>query len=316
MVTTFRVDASLLRSGSGAHSSTLPRVSDSPVLAVSVEPARLAAALVGPDGTVHVRDRVTMPSRDVWRALDRLVRRVNAAARDSDGPFDAVAVSCVGPVDEQAGTVSPPYVPGWTSFALRDHLEELTSRPVTLASAGAAAAEAERLVGEARDVRSFVFLVADATVDSACIVDGRRLSGAHGNAGSLAHITVDPEGLTCWCGAIGCLEPYLSSIAIEAETNRPLRRVIPSTIERAGIMMGRAIASACATVDVDTVFVTGGVIDAFGDQLLTVARRELLTRTRLANLAGISIVEPVEHIGSLLRAAALVLRPAVRDAPA
>ena len=248
-----------------------------------------------------------MPSRDVWRALDRLVRRVNAAARDSVAPFEAVGVSCVGPVDAQAGTVSPPYVPGWSSFALRERLEELPERPVTLASAGAAAAEAERFAGEAQSTPSFVFVIADATVDSACIVDGVRLSGAHGNAGSLAHITVDVEGLACWCGAIGCLEPYLSSIALEAEMNRPLRRANPSTIERAGIMLGRAIASACATLDVDTVFVTGGVIDAFGDQLLDVARRELRTRTRLPNLAGISVIEPVEHINPLLRAASLVL---------
>ena len=67
-----------------------------------------------------------MPSRAVWRALDRLVRRVNAAARDSGPAVSAVGVSCVGPADEQAGTVSPPYVPGWNSFALREHLEELT----------------------------------------------------------------------------------------------------------------------------------------------------------------------------------------------
>ncbi|MEP1126231.1 MAG: ROK family protein [Ilumatobacter sp.] len=276
-----------------------------PMLAVAIEPARLAAALVDGSGTVLVRDRVTMPSRDVWRSLERLVRRVNAAAPESVGGFDRVTASCVGPVDEQAGTVSPPYVPAWSNFALREHLEELTERPVTVASAGAAAAEAERVIGEATDTRSYLFVVADATVDSACIIDGRRLRGAHGNAGSIAHITVDPDGLACWCGSKGCLEPYLSSIALEAEMNRPLRRVNPSTIERAGIMLGRAIASMCATVDLDTVFVTGGVIDAFGDQLLDVARRELHTRTRLPNLDGLRLVEPVEHIGPLLRAAAL-----------
>jgi glucokinase len=276
------------------------------MLAVAIEPARLAAALIDSSGTILVRDRVTMPTRDVWRSLERLVRRVNAAAPDSVLPFDRVGASCVGPVDEQAGTVSPPYVPAWTSFALREHLEDLTERPVTVASAGAAAAEAERRIGEARDTRSYLFVVADATVDSACILDGRRMRGAHGNAGSIAHITVDSDGLLCWCGAKGCLEPYLSSIALEAEMNRPLRRANPSTIERAGIMLGRAIASMCATVDVDTVFVTGGVIDAFGDDLLDVARRELLTRTRLPNLEGLVLIEPVEHIGPLLRSAALL----------
>lgn len=276
-----------------------------PVLAVAIEPGRLAAGLVDSDGNVIVRDRITMPSRDVWRSLERLIRRVSAAAPDSVEPFSAVGVSCVGTVDEQAGTASPPYVSAWTSFTLREHIEELTELPTVVASAGAAAAEAERQFGEAQRSSSFLFIVADATVDSACIVDGKRLAGAHGNAGSVAHITVDAEGLACWCGANGCLEPYLASIALEAEMNRPLRRANSSVIERAGIMLGRAIASMCAMVDVDTVFVTGVVIDAFGDQLLDVTRRELQTRSRLTNLSNLSLIEPVEHIGALVRAAAL-----------
>ncbi|MFK8023641.1 MAG: ROK family protein [Ilumatobacter sp.] len=279
-----------------------------PVLAVAIEPGRLAAGLVGADGAVMVRDRVTMPSRDVWRSLERLVRRVNAAAPHGLVPFNAVGVSCVGPVDERAGTVSPPHVPGWASFPLRDHLEDLTQQPVTLSSAGSAAAEAERRLGEARDTASYLFVVADATVDSACVIDGRRVQGAHGNAGGIAHITVSPDdgSLRCWCGATGCLEPYLASIALEAEMNRPLRRANPSMIERGGIMLGRAVASMCASLDVSTVFVTGGVIDAFGDQLLDTARRELHTRSRLATLADLRLVEPVEHLGPLARAAAMV----------
>ena len=307
-------DGSALPDGPGVarYAATLvslpsapPVPRDASVLAVAVEPARLSAALVDGDGTVVVRDRVAMPAREVWRSLERLVRRVTAAAPGSMPPVAMVGASCVGPVDEQAGTVWPPYVPTWSAFSLRDHLEELVETPTLVASAGAAAAEAERLHGEAADVPSYLAVVADAVVDSACVIDGVRLSGAHGDAGSIAHVTVDPGGLACWCGSVGCLEPYLSRIALEAELNRPLRRANPSTVERAGIMLGRALATACATLDVPTVFVTGGVLDALGDGLLQTARRELGERARLPNLADLAIVEPVEHITPLVRAASL-----------
>ena len=277
------------------------------MLAVVVESSRLAAALIDRDGAILVRDRVTMPSRDVWRSLERLIRRVQAAAPEGVAHFEAVGVSCIGPIDDQAGAVSPPYVPGWANFSLREHLEELTERPVTLATSGGASAEAERLFGEAQGIANFMAIVADATVESACIIDGQRLAGAHGNAGSISHVTVDPAGLLCWCGSRGCLEPYLSSIALEAEMNRPLRRANQSLIERGGIMLGRAVASMCATIDLDQVFVTGSVIDAFGDQLLDITRRELQTRSRLDNLSELTLIEPVEHIAPLLRAASLVL---------
>ncbi|BAN02248.1 ROK family protein [Ilumatobacter coccineus] len=285
---------------------------DGPVLAIAIEPGRLAVGLVDTDGNVLVRDRVSMPTRDVWRSLERLVRRVLAAAGSPDD-YVAVGVSCVGPIDLQSGTVSPPHVPSWLNFAIVEHVEALTGRPVILDSAGGAAAEAERWLGEATSTPSFMAIVADAVVDSAVVLGGIRLSGSHGNAGSIAHSNVDPGGLECWCGARGCLDPYLSTIALEAEMNRPLRRANPSIIERAGMMLGRAISSTAAMVDIDTVYVTGSVIDAFGDAVLDTCRREIKQRSRLGYVADLELIEPVEHISMLVRAASLAV--GTRDTP-
>lgn len=277
-----------------------------PVLAISIEPGRLAAGLVDPAGTVIVRDRVAMPSRDVWRTLERLIRRVLAAAGVNDD-VAVVGVGCVGPIDVDAGSVSPPHVPSWRNFPIREHLEGLMERPVVLDSAAGAAALAERWLGEASATDSYLTVIADAVVDSAAVIGGRRLVGAHGNAGSIAHSVVDPNGIDCWCGATGCLDPYLSTIALEAEMNRPLRQANPSIVERGGIMLGRAIASAAATLDIDTVFVTGSVLDAFGDDLLETCRRELKLRTKLPNLLDLQVIEPVEYLSPLVRAAAVAL---------
>lgn len=282
--------------------------SAAPVLAIAIEPGRLAAGLVDGRGNVLVRDRVSMPTRDVWRSLERLVRRVLAAAGTADS-YAAVGVSCVGPVNVQSGTVSPPHVPSWLNFAIVEHLQALTERPVILDSAGGAAAEAERWLGEAMSTPSYLAIVADAVVESAVVMNGIRLSGSHGNAGSIAHSNVDPGGLDCWCGASGCLDPYLSAIALEAEMNRPLRRATPSIIERSGIMLGRAISSTAAMVDIDTVFVTGGVLDAFGDPVLDACRREIQRRSRLDYVADLKVIEPVEHISLLVRAASLAVDP-------
>lgn len=278
------------------------------VLAVAIEPSRLAAGLVDERGEVLLRDRVTTPTRDVWRTLERLIRRVIAAAPEGLGSPTAVGVSCAGPIDIQAGSVSPPGVPAWTNFPLREHLERLTGRPVELDSAGGAATEAERWLGEAVGVGSYLSIQIGATAASACVIDGVRLSGSHGNAGAIAHINVEPNGKLCSCGAHGCLEAYVSSTAIEAEFNRPLGRSTTPIVERTGIMLGRAIASMAATLDVRTVFVSGNVIDVLGDPMLEAMHRELTDRSRLLSLAGLRVIEPHEQIAPLVAAAALALR--------
>jgi glucokinase len=276
------------------------------VLAVVVDPGRLAAGIVDQRGEVLVRDRIGTPTREVWRALEQLVLRVLAARPDDVAAPSAVAVSCAGPIDQPAGAVSPEALPAWSGFPLRQHFEDLTGLPVVLDTLAGATAEGELRYGDTLTTTTFFSVVLDRTIESACIIDGVRLRGAHGNAGSLAHITVDPGGQICVCGAAGCLAAFASASALEREMNRPLRRATPSIVERTGIMVGRAIASAAAVFDVSTFVLSGVVVDTFGDAMLDTMRRELAARMRLAHLDTLQVVEPSGFVQPLAGAAALI----------
>jgi len=275
------------------------------VLAAVVDAGRLSAGLVDGDGELVVRDRVSTPSRNIWRSLEQLLLRVLAARPADLAPPSAAGVSCTGPVDLVAGSVSPMAVPGWSSFPLRQHVEDLAAVPVVLDTAAGAALTAERWLGDLVGVDDAMVLICGHTVESACVVAGTRVAGAHGNAGSLAHLAVDPGGLTCRCGAVGCLEAYASAMALEAEINRPLRRATPSTVERTGIMLGRAIASASAVFDVTRFSLSGSVVDTFGDPMLDAMRRELGLRSRLDHLDGLVVEEASGFVSPLVAAASV-----------
>ena len=276
-------------------------------LAVVVDPVRLSAGIVDADGETLVRDRISTPSREVWRVLEQLVRRVLAAAPEEIEAPSIVGASCSGPVDLTAGSVSPHLISAWTAFPLREYLEDLTGLPVVLDTAASALAAGERWMGDARHVDSFVTLVVDVTVESAVVVRGRPLHGAQGNAGSLAHVIVEPGGPPCWCGALGCLTALVSATDLEREMNRPLRRATDTIIDRTGIMIGRALASTMAIVDVSTVFITGSVVDTFGDPLLEAIHREVMLRSRLTNLGAFSLVELSGSVQPLVGAAAMAM---------
>lgn len=278
------------------------------VLAIVVETGRLSAGIVDGSGEVLVRDRIGAPSRALWRSLEQLVLRVLAARPDDVAVPSVVGVSCAGPIDSTAGAVSPSALTSWSNFPLREHLEELTRLPVHLDTLAGATAIGERRFGDAPLASSFTLML-DQTIESACIIDGVRLFGAHGNAGSLAHVTVDPGGPRCVCGARGCLTALASAAALEAEMNRPLRRATPSIIDRTGIMIGRGIASAAAAFDVSTFVISGSVVDTFGDPMLASMRRELGLRSRLVHLDGLRVIEPSGFLQPLVAAASLALGP-------
>ena len=253
-------------------------------LAIDVGGERLAAGIVDGLGEVLVRDRVATPPRDVWPALHRLVRRVVAARPADADPVVACGVTCEGPIDRDAGTVSPMHLPVWQRFELEERVGELTGLPTVIDTSAHGRVLAERWVGAAQGVDDVMVLLLSNAVEAGVVTGGRLARGRLGNAGAFGHLLVEPEGLSCVCGAQGCLTPYVSAVSLEEETNRPLRRAPASIVERTGVMVGRAIAAAAAIFDLRLVLLSGFVPSVMGGPLLDAARREVDQRSRLAHL--------------------------------
>jgi glucokinase len=252
-------------------------------LAIDVGTVRLVAGVVDDSGEAIVRDRVAAP-RDIWPALHRLVRRVVAARPDDADPLELCGVSCEGPIDREAGTVDPLHLPAMHGFELRERVRDLTGLPTVIGTTAEARMLAERWIGSAQAVDDVMVLLLSDAVEAGIVCNGRLLRGRRGNAGQIGHVIVEPDGLPCPCGGRGCLTAYASSSAIENETNRPLRRAPAAVIERTGMMIGRAVATAAAVLDLRKVILAGGVVSVFGTPLLEAARRELDQRSRLMHL--------------------------------
>ena len=317
-----------VRSSPMSSAATDPHATASVYLAIDIGHDRLAAGVVNDFGEVLVRDRVATPAREVWPALQRLVRRVVAARPEDGGMLRACGVTCEGPIDKELGTVAPLHIPILKDFAMRERIHELTRLPTVLASSSQSRVIAERWIGAARGVSDVMVLLLSDAVEAGIVSGGRLLGGRRGNAGQIGHMNVEVNGAPCICGARGCLWAYASALALQTEMNRPLRRAPGPVVERTGVMIGRAIASAAAVFDFRLVLLAGTVPTTFGAPLIEAASRELDLRSRIAFLRSMpDRSRPLVQIGvsTLGREAALVgaaglgrlaLRQAPRQIPA
>jgi glucokinase len=281
-------------------------------LAIDLGATRLAAGVVDGSGTVVVRDRIATPTRNVWPTLVGLVRRVLAAA-PADEPPQACGVTCLPPIDHLTGHLTPMNMPTWVGFPLRDELGEATGLPVMIDSVGRALVLAETWCGAVIGQHDVLAVYAGEVVDAGILSSGRLLRGRTGNAGQIGHLVVEPGGRPCSCGGEGCLDAYVSVGAIEADTNRPLRRTPVAIVERSGIMLGRAVASVAAMVDCSTVVVAGQVPAVFGGAMVEALSRELEQRSRLSHLLGLTVVPVGMGTGGPLVAAAAIARAGSTD---
>ena len=274
-------------------------------LAVDVGGTKLAVAVVEPDGRLAWSATEATPrdgdGEHLWSVVEAMVR----AALDHGRPV-VCGAGCGGPMAPGGTAVSPLHIPAWRSFPLRDRLAGVTGLPTAVDNDAKALALGEGRFGAAVGVRDYISMVVSTGVGGGIVVDGRLLGGRTGNAGHVGHLVVDPGGRPCECGARGCLEAEASGTAIAAMTGRPAAEAGPDVVERAGRMVGRAVAGVANLVDLALATVAGSVALGFGAPFLAAAQDEIATLARLEFSAGCRIVaSPMGPAGPLLGAAAV-----------
>ena len=66
-----------------------------------------------------------------------------------------------------------------------------------------------------------MFISGEVGVGGGIIVDGRPLTGAAGYGGEVGHMPVNPNGVACRCGSIGCWETEIGEDALLRLAGRP-----------------------------------------------------------------------------------------------
>lgn len=82
----------------------------------------------------------------------------------------------------------------------------------------------EHLHGRGRGVDNLAAIYVGSGLGCGLIVNHRLYVGSDGAAGEFGHIVIEPDGLVCTCGGIGCLEMYCSGKALAVQAPRLLGR--------------------------------------------------------------------------------------------
>jgi glucokinase len=274
--------------------------------------------------------------RSIAETLTELAEATGVAV---DG-FAAVGVGIPGLVDREAGTVRHAVNLGLGDepVALADHVGDLARAPVVVDNdVNVAAVGAASALGCPGDL---AYLSVGTGVAAGFVLGGRIRQGAHGAAGEIGHLPVDPGGPLCECGQRGCLEAVASGTAIAKRWPAAAGAAsAASTLlaaaaagdgvaaevrdEVAGYLAG-AVALIAQTVDPQIIVLGGGVAEA-GPVLLDVVAAALRARAERSpvlaalDLAGrVALVPegvPAGALGAALLARARVAADSARIAP-
>jgi glucokinase len=259
--------------------------------------------------------RILATTRNRTSALKTPRRVVEWAAEQvtrlsSGEPVRSVGMGAPGPADPARGVLdNPPNLPGWTNVPLTAMLQEVLGSPAYLENDANLAALGEFHHGSGRGIRTMVYVTWSTGVGAGLILDGELFSGAHGAAGEVGHMILDPTGPLDGCGQRGCVEVYCGGNALARQTGssaedlfeRAARGEGPAAavVRSAATYMGYALINLANLYDPEAIVIGGGVTRSWrqvapvleevlrSSPYVKPRRRPRLRRARLGDRAGL-----------------------------
>ena len=241
----------------GGRRSTLVDLSpDLRFLGISIGATGISAGVT--DGRLTVLATKTKPC-DIRTGPEAVLATALEMAREVlaeagvERPSGA-GVGVPGPVDFNRGvSVSPPIMPGWDGFPVRDVVSRELGCPVVLDNDVNVLAVGEQHSGVARAARDFLYVKIGTGIGCGIVVDGELYRGVNGCAGDIGHIRVDDFGPTCACGNTGCLEAFAGGSALARDATAAARagrsEVLAALLAERGSLTAADLGTAIAQGD-------------------------------------------------------------------
>jgi glucokinase len=281
--------------------------SESVFIGIDLGGTSLKGALVSSSGEVLQGIRVDSEQESSEGLLNQIVKAVKTLREDrvSGDRVAGVGIGIPGLVNRKTNRIEVmPNLPALTQIDVIGELQRETGLPVALDNDANCAAYGELQSGAAQGRQEVFFVTLGTGIGSGLIINGQIYRGASGFAGEFGHMTIDPEGIECACGNIGCLETIASGPNIVRRTRERLYRDRTSSLSRLAIPRDRELTAediARAARE--------------GDEMAQVMmeRTGMFLGIAIAAVVNLLNVEMVVMGGGVMEAGELILKPTIKE---
>ncbi|WP_416958212.1 ROK family transcriptional regulator [Streptomyces sp. Agncl-13] len=239
---------------------------------------------------IRVARHVPLTDHDpkaVLSTIADLAQELRVEADDLGIQVLGLGLAVSGDVDRGEGVVRYSPFLEWRDVRLAELAAMTTGLPVTVDNDVRALTVAEQWFGAGAGLTDFAVVTVGAGIGCGLVVHGRVVAGAHGVAGEIGHVVVDPGGPLCHCGNRGCVEAIAGDAAIVARVREVTGVQVADTAEalalahrgdagarevyaRAGEAIGRGIATVANLLGPERVIISGeglAAYDLFAEQI-------------------------------------------------
>ena len=183
-----------------------------PCVGVDIGGSKVLAMRLSGSGEVEAVNRLPTPhsAEEIVEVVLTVASRVFQNVDPS--PTLPLGVGCPGMVDSQGVPQFCPHLHCVDGVDLRSELARRRPEGATtiVSNDATAACWAEHSLGAAQGHDDVVMVTLGTGIGGGYVMNGQLVGGAHGFAGEIGHMVVDPYGPPCPCGKRGCWERFAS----------------------------------------------------------------------------------------------------------
>jgi len=249
-------------------------------LGIDLGGTKIAAVVLGPDGSVRWERRIPSPRDNYDATLDALASLVDEG-ETAAGETCSVGIGMPGAISPVTGFVKNANSTWLNGRPRQEDLEPRRARPVRLANDANCLAVSEATDGAAAGAHVVFGVILGTGTGAGIAIDGRVLTGVNAVAGEWGHNPLpwpsDEErpGALCYCGRRGCIETFLSgpalaaayrrAAAVDVKAEEVVARAGQGDVVAAGVIdtwlsqLARALGTIINVLDPDVIVVGGGL---------------------------------------------------------
>ena len=217
------VEGSMGRLPRGRRPTFLNVNSQRGVLALDIHPSQTTLAVTDLGGTIISQQQITLPEdpQGVVPAIVVAIQKLLSA--NADRSFDGIGISLPGrpnlsspkSAPRKSSIQKPIFAPNirWPIGEIEAIVKQATGLPVVSDNVANACALSEVWFGDSDGMHDLVVVNVSEGLGTGIFANGRMLRGEGGFAGEFGHVQMDPFGLPCACGSIGCWETLAANPA-------------------------------------------------------------------------------------------------------
>ncbi len=180
-------------------------------LGIDLGGTKIEGIVLDQESNVLFRERIpTEQEQGYEHIINNIHRLYHLMVDDIKGAEHTIGIGTPGAISPRSGLLKNSNAVIMNGKPVQKDIEKAIGRPIAIQNDANCFAMAEAMLGPGKGKHMVFGVIMGTGCGGGLVIDGKVHTGLQAIGGEWGHMSIDPNGPECYCGARGCVETFIS----------------------------------------------------------------------------------------------------------